>query len=504
MHRTTAQCNRFALPLSLTVLALQLTAGGCGREDSASRAIAEAKTHLVTAGAGGSAAAPKDVLEKKFKEAIASLKPGEGSDSSKALQSAIEAGALTGQGDAAAGTYRRADARLLASLNKAKARLNLYTDQRALATALEGYDPKADIASFDDQINERERELAEAKKAHAANLSKVEALRADAGEKASRGQSMMQSVGALRQQLMDAQPVDRAALALQLNTARREAELVMKDSELVDADAARIAPHSGELALLVQQAERQIASLNAAKDRARALAKSRAETSAEAARGAEQTAGEVVESISEVRRVLDEEVKPAFDAAIAKLTQAAGKFAQSRGGADQRLLTLMNGTAAQAVGSLQREGGESTARVATILEIASKAKPPIAGASEWAQAAQTLREQSKQAFETALEQYEKAKSALDSAGGSGDVKERIEALAARVEQTRIRLGGKAPEAPAPEAAPEAAPSEGDSAPAKTTGETPAEGMAPIEEGTPAETPESNATPASEKPAEEPK
>jgi hypothetical protein len=469
-----------------------MVALGCDRQDSASRAIEEAKTHLATAGAGGSAAAPKYVLDKKFKEAIAALKASEGSESTGALQSAIEAGALGGQGDVAADAFRQADARLLAALNVAKAKVNLYTDQRALEAALKGYDPQGDIAHFDDQVKERERELAEAKRALSENTSKVDALRAEARDKAFRGQSMMESVGVQREQMMNASPGERAALASQVSAVRRDAELVMKDSELLEAEAARIAPRSGELELLVRQAERQIAALNAAKDRARDLAKSRADASAEAARGAETTAREVAEAVALVRKVFDEEVKPAFDAAAAKLSQSASKLTQSRGGPDQKLLTLMNGSAAQSLGSLQREFGESVARSATVLGLAAALTPAVEGASEWSKAAAELRAQSMQAMETALEQYEKATSAFDSAGGSAEVRERVEALAARVEQTRIRLGGKKPEEPAP--------AEGEAPTPESPAETPAENMAPAEEPAP----ESGEAPASETPVSEPK
>lgn len=483
----------------LAAAAIVSIAGGCERRDPQARALVEAKNTLAAAGSGGSSAAPKSTLEASYAKVLATVKEdGDASDATKAINAAMSGNALGGQGELAAGEFREADARLLMALNAAKAKLGLYASQRGLAASLSGYDPQTDIARFDDQINERERELAAAKKSLADNEAKVNEIRGRAKAKADQARSMMEALGPQRESLLNASSADRPTLAKQLNDARRQAEAVMKESELLDAEAAEIAPRSIEHDLKVKQVEQQIAALNSAKGKARELAASLAQQAAEATKGAEQTGVELAAAVASVQTLLADDVKPAFEAALSKLSQAAGKFGQSRGGPEQGLQSVSVGVAAQAVGSLQREYGDVLARVAAVLDMAAKTQPPIAGASDFAAAGETIAGESKQAFAAALEQYEKAKSSMRS-GGSAEVRERMDLLSRKIDETWVRLGGVPPEEPkaeepAPEPAPEeAAPApEGEGESSMTAPDAVPEGEAPVEEEKPAEEPQGEA------------
>ncbi len=472
--------------MTLVAATLIVFAVGCERRDPQSRAITEARNTLAAAGSGGSAAAPRSALEGNYSKVLSTIKDdGGASEAVKAINASITGGALGGQGALAAGAFRDADALLLRAVGVAKAKRSLYADQRGLADSLSGYDPRADIATFDGQIKDREGELVIAKKQLGDNEAKVNGIRGRSKAKADEARSMMESLGSLRGRLLDASSADRPTLAAQLNQERRKAEGVMKESELLDAEAAKISPVSVELGLTVKQIERQIGSFNTAKESARSLGQSRSQSSAEAAKGAEQTAGELAEAVIAVRRLLADEVKPAFEAALAKLNQSTGKFGQARGGPDQILLSLSVGASAQAVGSLQREYAEVLARVSTLLGLAGNARPPIPGAADFTAAAETLASESKQSLEAALQQYEKAKSSFRSGGGSGELRERLDQLSVKLNETWVRLGGVAPEevkAEEPAAETEAAPpTEGEPAMAPASEEAPA-----TEEAVPAE------------------
>lgn len=476
--------------LILAAAAIVSVVGGCERRDPQARALVEAKNTLSAAGSGGSSAAPKSTLEASYTKVLATVKEdGDSSDATKAINAAMSGNALGGQGELAAGEFRDADARLLIALNAAKAKLGLYASQRGLAASLSGYDPQSDIARFDDQIKERERELAVAGKSLADNEAKVNDIRGRAKAKADQARSMMEALGPQSESLLNASSADRPTLAKQLNDARRKAEAVMKESELLDAEAAQIAPRSIEHDLTVKQIERQIASLNSAKDKSRELAASLTQQAAEATKGAEQTGVELASAVSAVQKLISDDVKPAFEAALSKMNQASGKVGQSRGGPEQGLQTISVGFAAQAIGSLQREYGEVLARAAAVLGLAAKTEPPIAGASEFGSAAEAVSAESKQALASALEQYEKAKSSFRSSG-SAEVRERLDQLSIKINDTWVRLGGVPPEEPKPE---EPAPEEAAPAPEGEPSETPAEDApandAPLEEEKPAEVPE---------------
>ncbi|MBL8744758.1 MAG: hypothetical protein JNK58_00220 [Phycisphaerae bacterium] len=471
----------------LAATALMAFAGGCERRDASSRSMVEARNTMTAVGAGGSAAAPKSTLEGGYAKVLATIKDDAGSSESvKAINAAFMGGALGGQGELAAGAFREADAALLRQIVVAKSRLSLYLEQRGLADALSGYDPNVDIAAFDGQIAEREREREAAKARLAENEAKVTGIRGQSEAKAEAARSMMASLGALRERLLEASSSDRPSLAEQLNTERRKAEGVMKESELLDAEAAKIAPISEELRLRVEQIERQISSLQKAKEQARLLSESRVASAAEASRGATQTASELAQELEAVQTTLSERVKPAFEAALSKLSQSAGKFGQARGGPDAALLSLSNGMSAQAIGSLQREYAEVLARVSSLLASAGAAKPAIPGASGWTSAAESIASEAKQALDAALQQYEKAKSSFRSGGGSAELREHVDRLSAKVNETWVRLGGAPPAEekavePEPESEiPAAVEEPGMSAPAS---DEPAEEAPPAEGGT---------------------
>lgn len=437
------------------VAVLALAAGGCERSDPQSRAIGEASNTMLATGVGGSSPAPRATLDKNFKQVLATLKEGgDGDDATKAIMAALGGNALGGQGEIAAAGFREADGHLLSAVGEAKARLGLYVEQRSLATALDGYDPEADVARFDAAMKEREKALVAAERALDDVKKRVETTRGKAKGKADQGRGMMERLGGLRQRLMDASSEDRPGLAAELNKARREAEGVMKESELLEAEAETISPLLIERSLAVEEVERQIASLEVAKSRARELAASRAAGAAEATKGAEQTGAEVAQVIAEVRRVLAEEVKPAYESAAAMFNQEAAKYSQSRNGPDQKLLKLTAGSAAQSIGALHREYAASLGRVGQVLALAGKIQPEIEGAEEFRAAAEAIEGERKQALAAALEQYDKARSAFES-GGSGDLRERLEALSARVTEAWVALGGTPPEEPKAEEPPPA-------------------------------------------------
>lgn len=430
---------------------------GCEKPDAHARSVRQAENTLLTVGLGGSAAAPREVLEKKYAEALQALNDESArSDEAKAINAALAASAVGGQAEIACAAYREADARLLAAYIRAKASVSLYREQSGLAASVKGYDPSADVSAFDAEQAKRRAELESAKQALKANEDRLADIRGRSKAKADQAASIMESLGPRRERLLNAIGSERASLAEALNKERRSAELLMKDAELLSAEADRYAPLSGELLLSVRQVERQIESLENAKQRARQLADSREAIGRDAESAARTTGEEAARDLESMRTLLEEVVRPAFETAASKLGQYTGKVGQSRGGPEQRLLSINQGFAAQGVGALHREFGESVGRAALLMQQAADATPALSNAGELRSAAEALAARSKEALTEALQQFEKAKSSFESGGGSPEVKQRLESLAQRVQAMWVGLGGIPPEEPAP-ALEEAAP-----------------------------------------------
>ncbi|MDX2116419.1 MAG: hypothetical protein SFZ24_12485 [Planctomycetota bacterium] len=456
----------------LALLAGAASLASCERADPRTEAMVRSRDTFSAVGSGGSAAAPSEVLSKGYQSVLGELS-GAGSPDDQAMAalfSAMNAHALSGQGDLAAAKFREADARLMRATNAAAATLKLLVDQRSLARALEGYDPSADIARFQSEAQAKRGELEQVRGRLAEATRRVEAIRAEAAQKLEQSRGMREALAPLQARLTEATSAERGAAAEKLHEERRRADAVAREGELLEARAVREAPAIGELELEVARVERQIEMLEQAAQRARDAATRRAEESRAAAEAARSTEAEARTVVAEVLRVVNEEVTPAFEEARGKMQSAASKLASARGGPAQQVLSSATGAAAQLLGALHREHGEALSRAAQVVESALL-DPPIGGAEGVAEAAAGLRSAAEAARAAALEQYEKARGIFES-GGSGEAGERLQRLSTRVNEMWVRLGGKAPEA-----APESPAEPAAETPAEGSGETPADGPA---------------------------
>jgi predicted nucleic acid-binding Zn-ribbon protein len=470
-----------------TAASLALLAGGCDGSDDTGTSIAKSRNTLEALGSGGTAAAPPSLRDRQFGEAAGAVGKASGSGSSEALAQALGGQALAGQAELAMRDYRVADGQLLRLMSVARAKLRLYNDQRALAAALSTYNPQPDIDKFDQSLAERRSELAKVREALAANDAKVQGILDQAKAKADEGRAMREAAASLEQSLLAASAQDRAAQAEQVRTARRAVDAVLRQADELEVQAARVAPTSAELRLQVAQVERQIESLEKAKAGARERFETERRQSAEASRAADTAATELDAAIDAVLTHFDEKSRPTFDAAQSKLSQASSKVGAARtsGGASAQ---VASGLVAHAQASMQREFAEALGRVAALVDEAAKLQPGTPGASRFATRAAETSEQHKAAVASAAEMYDRAKSSFGS-GGGGDTGERVQRLAALLEQRASALAGR-PE-PAPEGeAPQDGSSEGQTPEGQAPeGDAPADAVPPAEDVAPAPAPE---------------
>lgn len=469
-------------------MGLLVLAGGCERDDANERAIVESRNTLTAAGSGGSVSPPRAALDRSYSQVLATIRRVEGGSASEPeIAAAIGALASWGQGGLASSSYRDADSRLLAALNNAKALLDLCVRQHALASALQGYDPSADVQRFEAEVRERQTELNSIRQALEANEALVGSLRARAEEQAEGARGMMQSLASMRARLTEATPEERAEVARRLQELRRQAEAVMKESEVLTAEAERVAPLSAELRFELERVERQIGLLESAKEGVNLLSRQRADASAEALRSAESASADLAEALGEVLRIFREEVQPAYQSASAMLSNAASQLSRARGGPDQRVLATAVGYALQGAASLHREFSESAGRAALILEMSAAIRPAIPRADMFEKTAAAMREDARAAVQAALEQYERARASFASGGGSGDLRDRLDRVASRIDEMRIRLGATpdAPPADAPVDEPPALDADSPSEPPSETGAS---------DDDPGDAPESGQTP----------
>lgn len=465
MRPSLASLERVARFAPLMCAAALVVLAGCDKKDPDSVAIAKARNTLEALDTGGSAA-PASNRSERFAEAAKTVASITGTDPSAALAQALGGTAILGQAELAQAKYRESDGDLLRLVAAARAKLNLYQRQRGLTAALSNFNPQPEIDGYQQVIAQRNKELAGFDADLRANDAKVTDLRAQAKTKSDQGRAMRESSASLEQSLLSADSASRPTLAEQVRQARRQADAVLKEADLLEVQADRIAPTSGELQLKVQQARQQIESL----ERAIAGARDRDETmkrqSADAARAADAAGAELQAAITAVVSHANDVAKPAFESAVSLIAQATSKLNAGRTGGGAAQQTSV-GLAAHAEGAFRREYAEAMARVSSVLADAGAATPPAPGAEEFTAQSRSFAEQRDAANQAALEAYERARTAFSS--GSGATAERLQRLSAAIDAFLIERGLKKPEA-APEPPPAEAPPEQPATDAAPTGE----------------------------------
>ncbi len=422
---------------------------GCSGEDDNSTAIAKARNTMTALSAGGSGAPPAALLEKSAGEVATSLGDrGEGDEPSAAFAQSLAGQALGAQGLVAADQYRRLDSELLRAVTAAQSTLNLYRQQRSLEDANKGYDPSVDIRAFDAQIQEQQQERAAAQKDLQAVESRVAELRDRAKALRASTQQATEAEASLRSQALSADAQQRLRLITEATWIRRKTDLTLKEADLTDAQADRVAPETDEVRLRIERADSRIGALGQAKQRALDLAQTRQADATHSAQGARETANLLGANLKEVRTMLDEQVGPAFDAAISKYNNAVSRVSSAREGGSRQAAQGAVGGLVQATAGLHRERAESLARVAALLEQAG-VESQLPERESVTQAAAAIREQAEAASQAAMDAYDRARSAFESAGGgTGGVNDQFQFLARGSAVMYERLGGKPAEPPA--------------------------------------------------------
>lgn len=443
-----------AVVLSVLVSAAVL-AGGCGDSDEATRALESAKVQLGAVSLGGASPLPSVERRRKiYTEVVGTLKNA-GTDMSQAQAAAagtLAARAHAGLAEIAASEAAQLESKFLSDLVAGRALLDQWVAMNATADLVGRYDPAKDIADIDAQIAERTREAEKALADKAAQQEIVEGLRARAKEIAGRVAAIRAEEGAVRQQAQNVAAVQRASLIEQSAGKRREADLLERQAAELLAQASVEAPKIEELDRLATRLQTQKTLLEQAKADARARAdagRQHAARAREEAAGAGRRAVEAISALAPARAAIDGPTDQALRE-YANAVSAANKGAGS--GRDGR------GVSSVTVGSLLQSSGDVHATRARglgsfigLLQSASAASPALPGASTLTQQLETARAAFDTATKDAGDAYKQALEKFESAGGSGDVKSRIEAVTRAMqrlleEREKVSFDPKAAEA----------------------------------------------------------
>jgi len=487
---------------------------GCEREpDQVAKAIADARNTLVAANGNGGAALAADGREKAYSKVISSLQSVASNSERPGSQAAAKmliAQAQAGQGEIAAAKARRSMSRIVLAVSDARAQLELYQSQRALGDSLSAESLSSDdtlageLAVVEQQIAAKQQAIADAQ-------SRLAELQQRASALGTQAQETRRAADEGRADLSTLTAQQRAARVTEITARHREADGLERQQANVSLDAEDAQRGLDSLNRQLEALNDQKNVIQDAQGRIAEMAQLRGSGRSDAHAKASETAGEIEKLVAEIKRTLDEELKPAMEEAVSKYSSASSSSKQAQ--------KEFQGSAQAAnydhvIAGLQVGFAEAVEVTIGVIQRLADASPEMPGAENYRRMVSTLENDRKVALEAAGEAYASASGGFQSARAQGRTSEIFQSLGEQLARHERRIKGEpdpAPEgetpptddaAPVEETPAEEAPVEEAPATDGTMGdeETPSE--VPADEGS-GEEPASEPTPEPEQPGEEP-
>lgn len=463
------------------LLTLMAGAGaGCDQRSQAAEALAQSQRELTTLGLADGLSASDARREKVYKDVIARLQPvaGEGNESQSGAASALLAQAHAGLGEIHTDRAVEAAGRAMAQVRLLGSLIDRRDGHVALVAAMSAYDPSSDAAALRSQLSERRTELSTAQARVGELAARIAGLEATLAEHTGAASSLRAEEGELRARSLDAEQGERLSVVERAVEKQRGADAAEGKATGVRAQIALVAPELAAARTVVERVEKQIKFLQDGEKQIKALQAADREQ-AQVNRGAADEAGqELARRAEELGTHFKEQVEPEFDAAFKSFAAAlrAASSAKGAGPNDRTLAQLEKARIQQSLAGAHRSRAIVQSIRADVLGELARAQPSIGGAESFASGASEASAAAAVSYAAAAEAYAAAIEALGSAGGRGELSEKLERIVRDIEAVRSSLPG-APEGAAPGA-------NEDEAPAPSDEPAMGEEDAPIDEGAP--------------------
>ncbi len=458
----TSRRTRTLTPVVAALLIAACGAGvGCERTDPNQVAIDRASVDLdAQSVAGSNPVFSVKQRSRVFNDVVTSLKPiADGGDAAHAAAATLLiARAKSGLGEIAAAEAADLERQFLASSTVSRALLSQWTSQHATADSLSRYDPSKDLADLDKEIAAKTaetRKLAGDKSTQDAAVADIRA-KADAFKAQAKAERNREAT--IRATAEGKSQVAREEIVRQAVEASRAADALDRKAAEMNAEAAKEAPKSNEIANQIERLEAQVDSLKKAKENIEGRAAAARSQSAKATADASAIGETIKTSLSALASLRENASKPAKDAA-ARYTEASTLASKTLAGATKEGKTsgqTIVGVSQQSLGDLLATKARSLAVYTSVLGAAAEAKPAIPGAADLAKHAGDAKAELEAAKTEAEAAYEKARSAYLAAGGSAELQAKLKSIAESLERLKAERNKPVelpkPPAPAPKAA----------------------------------------------------
>jgi hypothetical protein len=409
-----------------------LALSGCDGGDSVEQAIARAAVDLSALSPNGAPAASDQLKETVYKRVLTTLQgqAGKGTPSQNSAAFVLLSKAQTGLAAfpaAGAATIERGCQHTQRQLRTV---LDQWQTLSAQGSALASYDPAPELNELARQVQEREASIKREQARKAEVDARVADLRNQAASKAAEAKGKRQEEGRIQQRMSGVSAVEGEALLRQAVAVRRQADALDGEAADLTARAAQVAPQSDQIQLEIDRLTAQRGLLLKARDEVNLRAKEigeRASVARDEARKAADSIAALTAELEKARQGLT------YDDAVRQYETAAGTAKKAstepgtRGSAE-----LASGIAQQSLGDVYWSQAHGLAQHAALYDALANARPPLPDATQYKARHDEAQRALQAALEGATNAYSAAAAAYKNAGGSPQVKERLEAVIKRL------------------------------------------------------------------------
>lgn len=439
--------------LSAGFIALTLLPG-CG-DDDADRALSQASANLASL-TGGSDLHPSLEYRTRVYEAIlssASAISQSGTPAQRAAAALLAAEAQMGLAEIPAARAVDLEHRFNGLVVLARARLGQWLNLQASASALDQFDPSAEMADLDALAARRAEEMAQAQSRRDELDRRIKELTRRADERNQHAQAERLRGAEIRRQEAEVSATRGAELAVEVRKHMRAADLLQVEAAKLMAQVEVIRPQLAAAELEIQKLSRQREQVFAAKAQIKQKAQRKAEQAVQAREQAQDAAQELRSLFEQIRDLRASEIAQAVNEAVSGAGGSGGGFqgAARSARAAQEVLSatarLAAGRASHSLGDVNLTLAHGWRQWAELLEDMAGANPPLPDASTYAEAASAARQAKDEGLQSAIGALKQAQQSFERSGVRGESRERIGRVAQSIGATIAELSGEPADQP---------------------------------------------------------
>lgn len=431
-----------------------LSLAACDRGTPATRAADKAVRDLTAMSAGGTAPAPETVRQQVYTRVATDLQnvSGDAAGAEKSALMLLVTSAHAGLGEIPAAEVEQHETTARLRTGRIDSHLNRWALANATAIAAEAFDPSGELARVARAKTARDAEIAEQTRRRSEIQARLSDLRQRASRAAAEAATRQDEYTKLMDQASRLSATDGENLVVRANEVRLEGERFRLEGAKLEAEADSVTPVFNEITAILDKLTKQRADLDEVEAALHRQAADARREAAEARAAAAAIAVEIEREANDLDQFRTGTLAPAYERALGVFDKAlrAAKAAATQESPTAGKAAVM--TSNLALAELSWARASSADSYASILRTLTRLSPALPSAGAFRSRLEAATQERKDALAKANEHLDAAIADARAVRATGAVRERLDALAALLEDAKRlandeRLDASSPLAP---------------------------------------------------------